>query len=202
MLLNDINYTLIKGKLNQGKKGMPLDLGKRLRAIREEKSISLSQLAEKTGYTKSFISQVEKNKTSPSISSLLRITDTLGIKPQEILHREGTSDKIMVKKSERDRYFHKKSKAQFEFLFTKNPTRKMEPLFVTIEAGGCSDSYSHDGEEFGTVLKGTLELTVGNETFLLEEGDCVYFNSQVQHHWRNKGPDEVVALWITTPPSF
>jgi len=68
---------------------MPLDLGKRLRVVREEKAISLSQLAEKTGYTKSFISQVEKNKTSPSLSSLLRITDALGINPQEILHREG-----------------------------------------------------------------------------------------------------------------
>ena len=181
---------------------MPLDLGERLRAIREEKALSISKLAEITGYTKSFISQVEKNKTSPSISSLMRITDALGINPQEILHREGTSDKILVKKSERDRYFHEKSKAQFEFLFTKNPKRKMEPLFVTIESGGCSDSYSHDGEEFGTVLKGTLELTVGNETFILEEGDCVYFNSQVEHHWKNNGPDEVVALWITTPPSF
>lgn len=181
---------------------MPLDLGERLRAIREEKAISLSKLAEKTGYTKSFISQVEKNRTSPSISSLLRITEALGINPQEILHREGTSEKILVKKSERDLYFHKKSKAQFEFLFTKNPKRKMEPLFLTIKPGGCSDSYSHDGEEFGTVLKGTLELTVGNETFLLEEGDCVYFNSQVEHHWKNNGPDEVVALWITTPPSF
>ena len=181
---------------------MPLDLGERLRAIREEKAISLSKLAEKTGYTKSFISQVEKNKTSPSISSLLRITDALGINPQEILHREGTSEKILVKKSERDLYFHKKSKAQFEFLFTKNSKRKMEPLFVTIEPGGSSDAYSHEGEEFGTVLKGTLELTVGNETFRVEEGDCVYFNSQVEHHWKNNGSDEVVALWITTPPSF
>ena len=91
---------------------MPLDLGERLRAIREEKAISLSQLAEKTGYSKSFISQVEKNKTSPSISSLLSITDALGINPQELLHREGTSEKILVKKSERDLYLHKKSKAQ------------------------------------------------------------------------------------------
>ena len=73
---------------------------------------------------------------------------------------------------------------------------------MTIEPGGCSDSYTHEGEEFGTVLKGTLELTVGDEMFLLEEGDCVYFNSQVEHHWKNNGPDEVVALWITTPPSF
>jgi transcriptional regulator with XRE-family HTH domain len=181
---------------------MPLDLGERLRSIREEKSISLSQLAEKTGYTKSFISQVEKNRTSPSISSLLRITDALGINPQEILHRGGTSEKILVKKSERDLYFHKKSKAQFEFLFTKNPKRKMEPLFVTIEAGGCSDAYSHDGEEFGTVLKGSLELTVGDETFLMEEGDSVYFNSQVKHHWKNNGSTKTIALWITTPPSF
>ena len=181
---------------------MLLDLGKRLRTIREEKAFSLSKLAEKTGYTKSFISQVENNKTSPSISSLLRITDALGINPQEILHREGTSEKILVKKSESDLFFHKKSKAQFEFLFTKNPKRKMEPLFATIEAGGCSDSYSHEGEEFGTVLKGTLELTVGDETFLMEEGDCVYFNSQVKHHWRNNGPEKVVILWITTPPSF
>ena len=181
---------------------MPLDLGERLRAIREEKAISLSKLAEKTGYSKSFISQVETNRTSPSISSLMRITDALGINPQEILHREGTSEKIMVKKSERDLYFHKKSKAQFEFLFTKNPKRKMEPLFVTIEAGGCSDTYSHDGEEFGTVLKGTLELTVGDETFLMEEGDSVYFNSQAKHHWKNNGSAKTIALWITTPPSF
>ena len=78
----------------------------------------------------------------------------------------------------------------------------MEPLFVTIEAGGCSDAYSHDGEEFGTVLKGTLELTVGDETFLMEEGDSVYFNSQIKHHWRNNGSAKTIALWITTPPSF
>ena len=181
---------------------MPLDLGKRLRVVREEKAISLSQLAEKTGYTKSFISQVEKNKTSPSLSSLLRITDALGINPQEILHREGTSEKIMVKKSERDVYNHEKSKAQFEFLFTKNARRKMEPLFITVKAGGSSDSYSHEGEEFGTILKGTLELMVGDETYHLKEGDCVYFSSRINHHWKNNGPEEVVALWVTTPPSF
>lgn len=178
------------------------DLGKMLRKNREEKGISLSDFAKRTGYTKSFISQVEKNKTSPSLSSLLRMTDALGINPQDILHSEDTSEKIMLKKNEREVYYHKKSKAQFEFLFTKNARRKMEPLFITVKAGGLSDSYSHEGEEFGTVLKGTLELTVGAETFYLEEGDCVYFSSHIKHHWKNSGPDEVVALWVTTPPSF
>ena len=181
---------------------MDLDLGKTLRKVRNEKGVSLSELAEKTGYTKSFISQVEKNKTSPSLSSLFRIIDALGISPQEILHEEGFSEKIMVRKSEREVYYHKKSKAKFEFLYTKNPGRKMEPLFIHLKAGGFSDSYSHEGEEFGTILKGKLELTVGDETYHLKEGDCVYFSSRINHHWKNNGSEEVIALWVTTPPSF
>ena len=181
---------------------MNLDLGKKLRKVRNEKGVSLSEIAEKTGYTKSFISQVEKNRTSPSISSLLRIIDALGISPQEILHEEGFSEKILVRKSEREVYYHKKSKAKFEFLYTKNPGRKMEPLFIRLKSGGCSDSYSHEGEEFATILKGELELTVGDETYHLKEGDSVYFSSRINHHWKNNGPEEVVALWVTTPPSF
>lgn len=181
---------------------MNLDLGERLRKIRNEKGISLSEIAEKTGYTKSFISQVEKNKTSPSISSLFRIIDVLGVNPQEILHEDSLAEKILVKRNEREVYAHKKSKATFEFLFTKTPGRKMEPIFMHLKPGGYSDSYSHEGEEFGTILKGELELTVGEETYHLKKGDCVYFSSRIHHHWKNSGLEEVVALWVTTPPSF
>lgn len=181
---------------------MNLDLGKKIREVRNEKGISLSEMAEKTGYTKSFISQVEKNRTSPSISSLFRMIEVLGINPQEILHEDGLSEKILVRKNEREVYVHKKSKAKFEFLYTKNPGRKMEPIFMHLKPGGFSDSYSHDGEEFGTIIKGVLELTVGDETYSLKEGDCVYFSSRIRHHWKNNGPEDVVALWVTTPPSF
>jgi len=181
---------------------MNLNLGEMLRKTRKEKGVNLTELAEKTGYTKSFISQVEKNKTSPSLSSLFRITEALGISPQEILHEESSSERIMVRKNEREIYYHKKSKAKLEFLFSKNPRRKMEPLFINLKVGGCSDSYSHEGEEFGTILKGKLELTVGDETYHLKEGDCVYFSSHIKHHWKNNGPEEVIALWVTTPPSF
>ena len=181
---------------------MNLNLGEALRKVRKEKGISMTELAGKTGYTKSFISQVEKNKTSPSLSSLFRITEALGMSPQEILHEGGSSEKIMIRKNEREAYYHKKSKAKFEFLFNKNPRRKMEPLFFNLKVGGCSDSYSHEGEEFGTILKGELELTVGDEIYHLKEGDCVYFSSRIMHHWKNNGSEDVIALWVTTPPSF
>ena len=76
------------------------------------------------------------------------------------------------------------------------------------------DSYGYNWDlnmAYGVILYGTVDVCgpwpalgfkFGDEMFLLEEGDCVYFNSQVEHHWKNNGPDEVVALWITTPPSF
>jgi len=181
---------------------MKLNLGEALRKVREEKGISMTELAEKTGYTKSFISQVEKNKTSPSLSSFFQIAEALGISPQEILHREDSSENIMLKKNERQVYHHKKSKTKFEFLFTKNPRRKMEPIFLNIKVGGYSDTYSHEGEVFATILQGELELTVGDETYHLKEGDCAYFSTRIKHHWKNSGKKEVIALWVTTPPSF
>ena len=179
-------------------------LGNRLRATRKERGYSLEELARKTGFSKSFLSQIENGKNSPSIASLRRITQALAVPMGDLFDEKQEPQPVFfLKRAQRRAFEVAKDRATFEFGSASFPNRKMEALFFCLQPGGASDSISsHDGEEFGTVVEGTLLFELDGTSYHMEAGDSIYFRSNTPHRWSNPGGQIMRAIWVVTPPSF
>ncbi len=177
-------------------------LGQRIRTAREQKKLTLDELALKTGLTKSFLSQVERGKSNPSLSSIRLIVQELNI-PLVSLFENPTKNLsgVVVRKNKRKNFQLPDSTLNFELL-SPDLKRQMEIIRVIAPPDGRSEYMAHEGEEWGYVVKGRIRLTVGNEEFELEEGDTAYYSSEIPHGWVNETDDEVELIWAITPPSF
>ena len=177
-------------------------LGQRIRTAREQKKLTLDELALKTGLTKSFLSQVERSKSNPSLSSIRLIVQELNI-PLVSLFENPTKNLsgVVVRKNKRKNFQLPDSTLNFELL-SPDLKRQMEIIRVIAPPDGRSEYMAHEGEEWGYVVKGRIRLTVGNEEFELEEGDTAYYSSEIPHGWVNETDDEVELIWAITPPSF
>jgi transcriptional regulator with XRE-family HTH domain len=180
-----------------------LQLGPRIRALRQARNITLRELAGRAGVTESFLSQVEREVTSPSIASVQRIARGLDLSIAELFTEDAPHGRI-VRRSERRRLSYPGLRAVDEFL-TSGLDGRMQVILSTIEPGGGTgdEPYAHDSdEEVVIVLSGRLELWVADEHHVLEEGDSVTYSSRLKHRNRNIGDTIAVVLFCLTPPSF
>ncbi len=180
------------------------DLGMTIRRLRESRQLSLKEVAVRSGLTQSFLSQVERNLTSPSVASLRKVAQALGVPLAALFQGPTTPEDHVVRRGERRQLVHPRRQWR-DYLLTPNLTGKLQVILSVIEPGcGSGDEpYSHDSdEECVMILRGRLEFWVGSDWYLLEEGDSIVFESRIPHRNRNPGPDQAEVLWITTPPSY
>ena len=180
-----------------------LQLGPRIRALRQARNVTLRELAGRAGVTESFLSQVEREVTSPSIASVQRIAHALDLSIAELFTEEAPHGRV-VRRAERRRIHYPGLLAVDEFL-TSGLDGRMQVILSTIEPGGGTgdEPYAHDSdEEVVIVLAGRLELWVADEHHLLEEGDSVTYSSRLKHRNRNPGDTTATVLFCVTPPSF
>ena len=180
-----------------------LQLGPRIRALRQARGFTLRELAERAGVTESFLSQVEREVTSPSIASVQRIAGALDLAIAELFVEEAPHDRV-VRRADRRRIAYPGLGAVDEFL-TSGLDGRLQVILSTIEPGGGTgdEPYAHDSdEEVVIVLSGRLELWVADEHHVLEEGDTATYSSRLKHWNRNTGDTTAVVLFCVTPPSF
>lgn len=178
-------------------------LGKKLRIVRKERGYSLEELGRRTKFSKSFLSQIENGKNSPSIASLKQITRALDVTVGELFDEDRREQVCFLTSDQRRTFEVAKDKVTFGFGASSFPNRKMEAIFFTLQPGGESDGmHSHDGEEFGTVVEGVLSFELGAKTYRMEPGDSIYFRSSTPHRWSNPGDQTMRAVWVVTPPTF
>lgn len=183
---------------------MTQSLGEAIRRSREGRGQSLKVLAQATGLTQSFLSQVENDHTSPSVASLRKIADALNTSIATFFNGAGTPNGRLVRRDARPVLMHPQRRWK-DALLTPTLTGKLQVIFTEIEPGGGSgdEPYSHQSdEECVVLLKGRLEFWVGDERYELEEGDSLTFESRVPHRNRNPGPGRAEVIWIMTPPSY
>lgn len=178
-----------------------MNIGFRVRVHRHQHHLSLRQLAARAGLSVGFLSQVERDLTSPSISSLKQIANALGIKVADLLADASEDHPVLLRR--KDRPVWDLSHIRYELLATGNG-RSMEPQLVTFEPGAESGDHpvTHEGEEFGMILSGRAECWIGDDFFELDTGDCVYFQASTAHRMRNPGDKVCVWLHVVSPPSF
>jgi transcriptional regulator with XRE-family HTH domain len=178
-------------------------LGTRLRNTRRSKGWTLREIAERAGITESFLSQLERDVSSPSIATLQRICRAMGVSIGEVLE-EGQPVARLVRASDRRTVQYPGLKARDEFL-TADLHGRLQLILSTVEPGGGTgaESYAHESdEECVLILEGSLDLWVGEEHYRLEEGDALVYPSRTPHRNTNNGDRPTRILFCLTPPSF
>ncbi len=186
---------------------MEFDIGARLRKVREDRGLSQRQLAARSGLTSSAVSLIEGNKTSPSVASLKSLLDALPMSLSEFfsgLEEDGPA-----------RYFY--AATEFTELSPANPDAQVslrqvgdasrhsiQMLREVYHPGGDTgpDMLRHAAEEAGIVISGVIEVTVGEQSRVLNPGDGYLFDSRLPHRFRNIGNTACVVVSACTPPTF
>jgi transcriptional regulator with XRE-family HTH domain len=180
------------------------ELGKRIQQYRINKGLTLQELAEKTGYTKGYLSKIEKAEKAPPVSTLINIGKALNISISEIFgEAEENSPICLVKKWERRNIARDGSVFGYAYqtLAHKFHNKHMEPYFLTLPLIPKENAlFQHKGEEILFVLEGTMKFFHGEKEFIVEEGDCIYFDCSIPHYGICQGNKEVKCLMIIFTP--
>jgi len=165
-------------------------VGDLVRRLRDERGLSLRALATATGFSPSFLSQLENGQVSPSIASMERIANTLGVTLGAFFASLGSSEAgVVVRVADRAQLPSQWSHAVMEALSPMRRGRLIEPLLITLEPGGRSGKHptAQPREEFAFVLEGEVELALGPDTFRLATGDAVTILRGELRRWSNNG---------------
>ncbi len=180
-----------------------MKIGVRIKDLRIQQRITLKDLAKNTGLSTSFLSQLERNLVSPSVSSLEKIAEALNTKMGYFFEREEAKELIFVKKDFGKKVIDKEKNISSEALASGFLNIKMQPQVFTFGLGAelTKEVIYSQGERFGLVLKGRIEFLYGEEKLILEEGDSIYCAySQKPQKVANIGSTEAKFLWIVFIP--
>ena len=192
--------------------GRAMDVGSRLKAVRQANGLSQRQLAMRSGVTNGLISMIEQNRSSPSVASLKRILDAIPMTFSEFFSIEYAGQNKVFYRAEElreinpARVFRMSEDASGVSLRQVGDasTHALQMLHERYAPGADTgvELYSHIAEEAGLVISGRIELTVGEETQVLGPGDAYIFDSRLPHRFRNTGEEDCVIVSACTPPSF
>lgn len=179
-----------------------MDLGRRIRMRRQELGLSLRELADRVGLTASFLSQIERDLTSPSLESLRKISDALEVPIFHFLVEEDDRCAV-VRCSQRIELRLPDSNLTYQLL-TPDLNRKMEAFLVEREPGEEKITFPlrQHTEEFIYVLQGQLEIGLGEEVHLLDSGDSVSFDGPTLRRLVSRGDETLRFISVITPPIF
>ncbi len=168
-----------------------LDIGTKIRSIRNRKKITIAQMCEGTGLSKGFISNIENNNTSPSINTLHTIAEFLKV-PLPYLLLESKQHMRVVRKDERRT--SSLGDLNIEHITSKGPLRMMIAEAPPGHAIGEDKPHAHEGEECHLVLEGKVLAIQGEDSIIAEEGDSFSWNASVPHIVKNIGDTKSVIL--------
>lgn len=170
------------------KNAVSVDVGNRLRQLRETRKVSMRALAQKSGLSANALSMIERGKASPSVSTLYRLADAMDVAVTDFFTPEVARQKVVfLKADERTRLPF--LRGLWEGLGGEQFTGRVMPFMITLENGASSgpSNMIHTGHEFVFCVRGQLEYLVENQTYLLHAGDSLLFEAHLKHRWRNPG---------------
>lgn len=177
-------------------------LGSKIKDMRNQMGLTQQELADRTELTKGFISQLERDLTVPSVTTLIDIARCLGCSPG-VFFEEKKQGKLVYRESD---YCEKEEEdlgSKVKWLISDAQKNRMEPIMVILKkAGETKWDKPHEGEEFGYVIKGKIALYVGDERYIVNSGESFYYSSDLRHRVVNVAESESKYLWVATPPSF
>jgi len=199
-----MSNTELEGVQDPRSSELEIDVGERLRGIRETYGLSQRALAKQTGVANGLISMIELGRTSPSVSTLKKILDGFPMSLAEFFSTDPfpRTDRVVYRADELSEIGGEA--ISFRQVGSNLRDRALQVMHEHWQPGADTgvDLYRHDGEEGGVVIKGKLELNVNGQHHILGPGDAYYFNSRIPHRFRNVGDDVCEIVSACTPPSF
>ena len=179
-----------------------MDIGNKIKELRVQHGLTQEELADRSELSKGFISQVERNLTSPSISTLTDILTSLGTDLSEFFAKDEADEQVVFKS---DDYYEKIDEElgnKIEWIIPNCQKNEMEPIRLTLKPlGKTYPDVPHEGEEFGYVLSGLIKIHVGSRTYKAKSGESFYFTPG-SNHYIEAGRTGATLIWVSSPPSF
>ncbi len=192
-----------------------MEIGEKVKALRLVNRMTLNELSEKSGVSKSLLSQIERNISVPTVTTLQKIANAFRIPISSMFsenndvtqpaapNRSDTSSGglMVVRKGGRKKLIM--PWGAWQEMLCPDLRHRIEFIYLHYPVGTkVEEFYTHDGEECGIVLEGRFRAVIGDQEIILEPGDSIYYNSSIPHRWENAGEKEATAIWAITPPSF
>lgn len=179
-----------------------MEIGEKLKRLRFQANLTQEELASRCDLSKGFISQIERDLTSPSIATLVDILECLGSNLTEFFH-EPVSDKVLFRQEDACTSEDEELGYKITWVIPNAQKNTMEPILVTLRANGSTGEYTpHAGEVFGYVTQGTVILHVGSRKWKVKRGECFYYAAGETYYLENQTAHDASVLWVTAPPNF
>lgn len=179
-----------------------MNIGEKIKFLRQAANLTQEELADRCELSKGFISQLERNMTSPSIATLMDILQSLGTS-LPLFFQESADEKVVFSADDYAIKVDAGTGSKICWLIPNAQKNAMEPILVTLDPGGSTyPDNPHEGEEFGYVLEGTVQIMIGSRRLKARKGDSFLIHPNEPHALVNIGRRPARILWVSSPPSF
>ncbi len=179
-----------------------MSIGDKIKRLRVKNSLTQEELADRSELTKGFISQVERDLTSPSITTLVDILEGLGTNLKDFFN-ETIDEKIVFSIEDAFETENEELGYTLKWIIPNAQKNAMEPILIELDQDGrTKEDLPHEGEEFGYVISGNIDIHLGNEKLRVKKEESFYFKANSNHYISNAGKTKAKILWVSTPPSF
>lgn len=177
-----------------------MEIGAKIRLLRKRCGLTQEELGARCELTKGYISQLENDLASPSISTLEDLLNVLGVSLGDFFK---TAEKEKVVYTKDDFFFNETEKSTVTWLVTDSQKREMEPIILELPPESETEAeMPFVGEMFGYVLSGSPEVRLGTDTYALKKGEVFYFRADKEYSIINGKKTPAKVLWVSTPPNF
>lgn len=179
-----------------------MEIGDKIKRLRIQNGLTQEELADRSELTKGFISQVERDLTSPSIATFIDILEGLGTNLQEFFN-ENINEKIVFSKEDAFETENDDLKYTLKWIIPNAQKNTMEPILIELDIDGkTKEDTPHEGEEFGYVVNGSIYIYHGVQKYRVKKGESFYYKANSNHYISNAGKTRAKIIWVSTPPSF
>ena len=180
-----------------------MEIGEKIKMLRLQRGLTQEELADRCELSKGFISQLERDLTSPSIATLIDILASLGTDAASFFSETKEEKVVFTDADICVKEDLEELKGSIRWLVPTAQKNSMEPIMVKMAPGGATiEQDPHEGEEFGYVLSGTVTIHLGGRTIRAKKDESFYFKPTEKHYLANHAASPCKVIWVSTPPSF
>ncbi|MEK4027131.1 MULTISPECIES: XRE family transcriptional regulator [Bacillaceae] len=172
-----------------------MEIGKKIKNLRLKKGLTQEELGERTDLSKGYISQLERDLSSPSIETLFHLLEVLGCSPKDFFDEDKREQKVVYGEEDQTEYLDEERGYEIQWLVPESNEKEMEPIKLILQKDGEFKRFEPSlAETFGYVMSGRIKVLLGNQEYVAEAGEAIYFHSSEEHQIINDfdGPSELI----------
>lgn len=173
-------------------------IGKKLKEIRKRKGLTLKHVAELTDLSLGYLSNIERDINSPTLVNLQKVCEALDIGMADLLKSNEENKSFAIKKIDFKEFFSPNSDIKYELVTDSDKSVRCICITICNDCNIEESSWGHNTDELGLVSKGTLQVTVGNVSYIIEENEAVYIPAHTPHKYKKLSVGECISYWLSS----